>query len=236
MFLKSIFGLLCISGLAAAHMELSWPYPLRSQFDPANNWTTIDYSMTSPLLADGKSQFQSQDRNQSLTSVGSNFPCKGYQQDTAWRATAEYIAGKTYNITLSGSATHGGGSCQLSLSYDNGETFKVIQSMEGGCPLESTYDFRMPGDVADGHALFAWSWFNLEGNREMYMNCADVIISGGNGSTSAFEKKYPDMFVANVDNGCSTVEEKQTVFANPGNQVIYGDGVTASSATFPDCS
>lgn len=169
-------------------------------------------------------------------SIGSNFPCKGYQKNTPWRATVGYTAGSTYNITLSGSATHGGGSCQLSLSYDKGTTFKVIQSMQGGCPLQSKYNFNVPKDVADGNAILAWSWFNLIGNREMYMNCADVSISGGTGTMGAFENKYPDMFVANVGNNCSTVENQQTVFANPGAQVIYGAGVASSSPPFPDCS
>jgi hypothetical protein len=40
---------------------MSFPYPFKSSYNPANDYTNIDYSMTSPLLADG-----------------SNFPCKGY--------------------------------------------------------------------------------------------------------------------------------------------------------------
>jgi hypothetical protein len=167
--------------------------------------------------------------------TGSNFPCKRYQANTPWRATAQYTAGQTYNLTLTGSATHGGGSCQLSLSYDNGQTFKVIQSMEGGCPLVSRYNFKIPSDVANGQALFAWTWYNLIGNRELYMNCADVVISGGTGSPSSFGRAYPDLFVANVGNGCSTVEGRETVFANPGKQVIYGGKVTPSSPAFPVC-
>ncbi|KAB8067225.1 hypothetical protein BDV29DRAFT_200510 [Aspergillus leporis] len=219
MLFNSVFGILLTCGLTAAHMEMNWPYPMRSQFDPKNKESDIDYDLTSPLESDG-----------------SNFPCKGHHRDTPWRATAEYTAGKAYNITLTGSARHSGGSCQLSLSYDDGKTFKVIQSMMGGCPLVSKYDFQMPNDVANGQALFAWSWFNLVGNREMYMNCADVVISGGSGSMGSFESNYPDLFVANVGNGCSTVEGKHTVFARPGKQVIYADGVTASTPPFPNCS
>jgi hypothetical protein len=41
------------SHFAAAHMEMSWPYPLRSRFDPKADASLIDYSMTNPLLADG---------------------------------------------------------------------------------------------------------------------------------------------------------------------------------------
>lgn len=100
----------------------------------------------------------------------------------------------------------------------------------------STYDFDMPNDVANGDALFAWTWFNYEGNREMYMNCADVTITGGSGDPDSFESAYPAMFVANVGNGCQTIEEQEVVFANPGNQVIYGSDVNSSSPISPSCS
>jgi hypothetical protein len=52
MFSKVVLGLLTVS-LAAAHMEMSWPYPLRSRFDPQVPEEDIDYSMTSPLDSDG---------------------------------------------------------------------------------------------------------------------------------------------------------------------------------------
>ncbi|KAL5346349.1 hypothetical protein ACLOAV_008619 [Pseudogymnoascus australis] len=204
------------AGPAMAHMQLNHPYPIRSQFDPANDYTVIDYSMTSPLLADG-----------------SNFPCKGYHND-AFRAAATYAAGDSYYISLTGSATHGGGSCQLSLSYDNGATFKVIKTMLGGCPLTSKYDFVVPSEAPNGRALLAWTWFNLTGNREMYMNCVDVEVINDAEDAVKFNAR-PNIFVANVNNGCATVEGRQTVFANPGNEVIYGGGVTSNNPTFPVC-
>lgn len=85
-------------------------------------------------------------------------------------------------MSLAGTSTHGGGSCQLSLSYDNGATFRVIKSMIGGCPLTTTYDFTIPSYTPAGNALLAWTWQNLEGNREYYMNCAEVSISSGSSS------------------------------------------------------
>jgi len=109
---------------ALCHMQMSVPYPLHSPLDPQTPEADKDYSMTSPLLGDG-----------------SNFPCKGYQNDRPIRTTADYVAGKTYSMSLTGTATHGGGSCQLSLSYDNGKTFKVIKSIIGGCPLTVSFDW-----------------------------------------------------------------------------------------------
>lgn len=121
--------------LTNAHMEMSWPFPIRSQLDPAVAEADKDYSYTSPLLQDG-----------------SNFPCKGYQTGVDSNITkAVYTAGSTYNMTIAGSITHDGGSCQLSLSYDNGATFKVIQSMIGGCPLVPGYNFTIPSCRSSGN-------------------------------------------------------------------------------------
>lgn len=50
MFFKTVIGLLTV-GFASAHMEMSWPYPLRSKYDPQS--TSADYSMTDPLKTDG---------------------------------------------------------------------------------------------------------------------------------------------------------------------------------------
>lgn len=222
--LKTVLATCSILSLAPqvlAHMEMSWPYPLRSKYDPTNSYTIIDYSMTSPLVMDG-----------------SNFPCKGYQNDRPIVNKATYQAGQTYNMTLAGSATHGGGSCQLSLSYDNGATFRVIQSMIGGCPLTSTYDFTIPSYAPDGNALFAWSWQNLQGNREFYMNCAEVDIAGSTASKrddTSFDD-LPFIWKANLEglNDCATTENVIPVYPEPGPVVIYGSGATSSSAATSD--
>ena len=109
----------------SAHMEMSWPYPIRSQLDPSVAEADKDYSYTSPLLQNG-----------------SDFPCKGYQNGVDSDIIKEvYTAGGTYNMSLAGTVTHDGGSCQLSLSYDNGLTFKVIQSMIGG-KCSSSYEMH----------------------------------------------------------------------------------------------
>lgn len=39
--------------LTFAHLEMSWPYPLRSKLNPLTPESLIDYSMTSPLEASG---------------------------------------------------------------------------------------------------------------------------------------------------------------------------------------
>lgn len=122
-------------------MQMEDPSPLR---DPHSNRTEEpkDYNILTPLKSDG-----------------SDFTCKGYQWNTPLTPVATYEAGETYELKLRGSATHGGGSCQISLSCDNGENFKVLKSIMGGCPLEDSYDFTVPSDVQTSTCLLAWTWY-----------------------------------------------------------------------------
>lgn len=199
-----------------AHMELSYPAPYRSKYNPNANSNTIDYSMTSPL------------------SGSAQYPCKGYQTDfgtDAGKSVATWAAGATHNFTVAGSAVHGGGSCQTALSYDKGATFQVMTSFEGSCPLSDgeSFSFTVPSDATAGDAIFAWTWFNKVGNREIYMNCATVTIGGssskravGGGAVKrgvAFSAR-PDLLQANLGNGCTTVEGKEVVYPNPGPDVV----------------
>ncbi|PYH28820.1 uncharacterized protein BO87DRAFT_450129 [Aspergillus neoniger CBS 115656] len=195
---------------------MSDPLPIRS---PLNTNSSIkDYSYTSPLSA-----------------TGSDFPCKGYARDP-FDSVAEYTAGQEYAITLAGTATHGSGSCQISLSYDMGETFRVIHSILGHCPEPLHYSFRIPEDAPYGPALLAWTWFNKIGNREMYMNCAQVTIQSPKTDVGTLQGETqqaswlerPPIFLANI-NG-------EGHFPMPGDSVegtVPGTGYTcSSSATF----
>jgi hypothetical protein len=209
--MKSFATLLAVSGLASlasAHMEMSYPPPFKSKSNP-HAGQDIDYSMTAPL-------------DQS----GNNFPCKGYNSlvgTPAGASVANWTPGESYNFTITGGAAHNGGSCQASLSFDGGSTWTVIHSYIGNCPVqgESSFDFAIPTDTPAGEALFAWTWFNNVGNREMYMNCASVTIGGGNAKRAPSDPMSgrPAMFVANVGNGCTTVETKDVEFPQPGPDV-----------------
>ncbi|KAI9703745.1 MAG: hypothetical protein M1836_007515 [Candelina mexicana] len=207
-----------------AHMQLSWPPPLRSKFDPQTPSALIDYNMVAPLLPDG-----------------SDYPCKNYQRDAPLHSVTTYTAGLSYNMSVAGGATHDGGSCQISLSYDNGATFRVIRSMVGGCPLKDTYDFTIPSFAPRGNALFAWTWFNKVGNREMYMNCAEVTIAGSSAPPSRIRRgtrratatsidTLPQIFKTNIGSksSCTTIEGEDLVFPDPGTDAEYGAGMTSA--------
>ncbi|KAF8425477.1 hypothetical protein EV426DRAFT_47307 [Tirmania nivea] len=174
-----------------------------------------------------------------LDPSGHNYPC--YVLTGSEGELPVYAPGSQQEIGLQGSAVHGGGSCQISITYDNppnkNSVFKVIKSFEGGCPgSQDTYQnlpanpenilpplpYTIPTDIPSGVAVVAWSWFNKIGNREMYMRCAPIKISGSNSDTSAYNS-LPDMFKANIGNGCSTTEGSNVIFPNPGS-VLDGKG------------
>ncbi|KAK4069862.1 CAZyme family AA11 [Trichoderma aggressivum f. europaeum] len=201
-----------VLGLAAVvngHMEMTSPPPFRSKYNTLGlTANDIDYSMTNPLDA-----------------TGIDFPCKGYHKllGTALGASmATWAPGGSYSFSVTGGANHFGGSCQASLSYDKGKTFKVIHSWIGECPPkgDSTWPFTVPTDAPAGEALFAWTWFNQVGNREMYMNCAVVTIGAGKKRDASIPfSSRPDIFVANVGNDVCTWEGKDVQFPNPGPEV-----------------
>ncbi|KAL8712683.1 MAG: hypothetical protein Q9220_003215 [cf. Caloplaca sp. 1 TL-2023] len=192
-----------------------------------------DHINSNPLLADG-----------------SDFPCK--QRDNVYKLIKQNIMPVGQNQTLSfrGQATHGGGTCQISLTTDKQPTknsvWKVINTIEGGCPSTNPgnigddptgygadkFQFAIPQIVPSGDYTLAWTWFNKIGNREMYMNCAPITVTGS--STKHKHRRHgaatrarssirrrasamaslPNMFVANIGNGCSTAESG-TVLAMP---------------------
>ncbi len=219
-FSASIIAIILdLTAISRAHMEMVEPAPLRSRHNKHANGD-IDYDMISPLDASG-----------------SNFPCKGALNligTEQGSSVAHYVAGQEYKITIDGRAFHGGGSCQVSLSFDKGSSWTVIHSYVGNCPSgtgKTSYPFTIPTDAPAGEALFAWSWFNKIGNREMYMNCAAVTIKGSKSVkrlTSVPMSGRPKMFVANVGNGCSTLENKDLLFPDAGPDASMSSQNTAS--------
>ncbi|KAI5461398.1 hypothetical protein BGZ63DRAFT_424289 [Mariannaea sp. PMI_226] len=227
MFAK-LFTITGLASAASAHMLMTNPVPY--------GLSDLD---NSPLLADG-----------------SNYPCK-MRADAfdAQGASNVYAQGSTQKLSFKGTAVHGGGSCQISITTDlqpnKNSKFKVIKSIEGGCPAKDqagnmgndanavdpyTYDYTIPKDLAAGNYTLAWSWFNKVGNREMYMNCAPLTVTGSGGSSNALDN-LPDIFVANI-NSCIIDADKDVVFPNPGSDVDKFNGNTEAwfTPTDPACA
>lgn len=231
--------LLALVSAASAHVHMATPGALRASDNLVAKAGTIDDSINSPLNPDG-----------------SNFPCKGYHLDVAANkpgseSVADWAPGSTQKVTFGpGGAPHAGGSCQVSLSVDGGETFKVVRSFMGGCPavadnngeasLVPELPFTVPKDTPAGSAIFSWSWQNRVGNREMYMNCAHVTItSEGAGSEELAFDQRPDVFKANlgtVSDGCTTEEGTDVEYPEPGpDPVIAPSAKLGAAKGGPQC-
>jgi hypothetical protein len=178
-----------------------------------------------------------------------DFPCKQRQGVYAVDTMNTWNAGQTQNVSFMGTAVHGGGSCQFSITTDpepdENSQWKVIQSVIGGCPTALTdvnfdevagvaptdspvpdqFPVTMPADIPEGRYTFAWTWNNKVGNREFYMNCAPIQVGGGSGkaSTASAAKALsalPDMFVSNLPaTQCTTDSNKNFVYPDPGQNV-----------------
>ena len=203
-------------GAANAHFYITYPPPIPGS-NPKN-----------PLLA-----------------TGANFPC--HAADLTQGTVTDLQAGQVVPLEFglgagANTAVHGGGSCQISVSYktettdlQNPSNWYVLQSFIGGCPTDFTsnldnavmcpgsypdcvnnINFTVPSEVANGNAILAWTWFNNIGDREMYMNCAKVTLSGGQNQLS----ELPAMMAANIGNGCATTESTNVDFPDPGKYVV----------------
>lgn len=163
--------------------------------------------------------------NSPLSPSGSDYPCKQRPGVYTVSEIANYTAGGTGTLALSGSAVHAGGSCQISISLDKEPTkdsiFKVIHSIEGGCPaVGKEYTFPIPKSIPNGEMTFSWSWANRLGVREQYQQCGRISVSNGAQDTKEFEK-LPDMALANLASltTCKTVEGFDYEYENPGESV-----------------
>jgi hypothetical protein len=216
-FSTSVIALAAAS-LASGHMIMATPKPYTSP--------VVD---NSPLLPDG-----------------SNFPCKASAGTQYAGTPISMPIGSSQPLSFTGSAVHGGGSCQISVTYvspppKDPSQWDVIYSIEGGCPAKgvagnlpenpngdgaSTYTFKIPQGVkTNTPATLAWTWFNKIGNREMYMNCAPVTFTGGSSKRDSYDNatmleardsSFPAMFTANIGNGCRTADSADLAFPNPG--------------------
>ncbi|KAI2643461.1 hypothetical protein GGS21DRAFT_16263 [Xylaria nigripes] len=181
--------------------------------------------------------------NSPLDASGSDFPCKFNGAYTGTGGTTNvYELGSSQPLSFVGSAVHGGGSCQISVTYDNPPTkdskWKVIHSIEGGCPARNTagnltpnadgadpfkYEFKVPNDIPAGNGTIGWTWFNRIGNREMYMNCGPLQLTGTGGDKANYDK-LPDMVVLNIGGHPTTLEGVDYKFENPGPSVEDNTG------------
>ncbi|KAJ2557299.1 hypothetical protein EV175_001430 [Coemansia sp. RSA 1933] len=108
----------------------------------------------------------------------------------------------------------------------------------GGVDSVRSYTFDLPSTLpGTDHSVFAWSWVNASGNRELYMNCGDIAVVGSAGSYSGKE-----MTIANYGPGYPVIAEFRDNYdtsidyytTNTTKITVTGSGYTGSSDVASD--
>ncbi|KAH0261128.1 hypothetical protein KCU91_g14209, partial [Aureobasidium melanogenum] len=190
-------------------------------------------------------------RNVAPGSEQSDFPCQSQRDGGAdpWIVDQEneLVAGEPQTMTFDGSASHGGGTCQLSVTLDRqptaNSTFKTIASWIGGCPIDDSdggthpWNYTIPSEVPNGKATLAWSWVSkLSGQPEYYMNCAPITVSGGAKDTKEFDQ-LEDLFRVNLPSSdCGSQLSSDLEIPNPGRYVTTIDTRALAPPTGSGCA
>lgn len=121
---------------------------------------------------------------------------------------------KTIYTIIGGCPASAAGNLPVTGQDADGRAQALQCGNDSGVECIRQFDIPIPKELPNGNATFAWTWFNKIGNREVYMNCAPVSITGGADNQQFFED-LPPLFLANVPGECTT---GQGVFniPNPG--------------------
>ena len=227
-FSAAIATALIFTTLTSAHMMITKPVPYGQ-----STLTTSPLADTDPGASD------------------STYPCQ--QRPGVYDITSmnHITVGQPNELSFSGSASHGGGTCQLTVTKDKeptaNSTFKIFQVFEGGCPINSDgnsgshpFTYVLPKDMPNGVMTFAWYWYNRIGNRELYMNCAPITVTGGADNDDYFDT-LPNVYLVNMPTSeCQTSDEgiqNSVTIPNPGQFVLsQASGQDLHAATGPGCA
>jgi len=144
----------------------------------------VDYNIMSPL-----------------NTYGYTFPCKGFTKGP----TISTINSNNVEIIIEPKAPiHGGGHCQFGISYDD-KTFIGLKQVISTCLLNDyKYEMILP-KIPNGKLTIFWTYINAIGNREYYMDCADVMIDIPNNITDNLIKGK-ELVIVNLP-GYKTIPE-----------------------------
>jgi len=179
------YVLICLDMFTYAHIFMREPPSRRNKYSEyyVNNGL-VDYNIMAPLNS------------------GYLFPCKGFSRGPSTRV----VNGNNVKIELEGSATHGGGHCQFGITYDD-RTFIVLKTVLDDCLVNSmSYEMELPNNIPSDDVTIFWTWMNRIGNREYYMECADITLNNQNGDKREVIITGKELLVVNLP-GYSVVPE-----------------------------
>lgn len=151
--------LLLLLSICYGHISMSYPPSRRNQLSEYyTNTGLVNYNLRSPL---------------NVSPDFFSFPCKGFPKGPV---VATFETNKI-TISLEGTAVHGGGHCQFGISYDD-KNFVVLKTVLNNCLLDTmSYSYEIPTYAKGDNITVFWTWINRIGNREYYMECADITVN-----------------------------------------------------------
>ncbi|KAK3349835.1 hypothetical protein B0T25DRAFT_624260 [Lasiosphaeria hispida] len=121
---------------------------------------------------------------------------------------------KTIYTLIGGCPVSAAGNLPAASPDQDGRANSPQCGSDSGVECIRQFNIPIPKDIPNGNATFAWTWLNKMGNREIYMSCAPVSITGGS-DDAAFFDALPQMFVANIPGECTTGNGVMNI-PNPG--------------------
>ncbi|KAK4107016.1 lytic polysaccharide monooxygenase [Canariomyces notabilis] len=134
---------------------------------------------------------------------------------------------KTIYTIIGGCPVSAAGNLPVTGTDQDGRADSVQCGNDSGTECIRQFEIPVPKDIPNSNATFAWTWFNKIGNREMYMNCAPVAITGGSDDQTFFNE-LPTMFTANIAGACTTNNGVLNI-PNPGKYGVVLEQPAADS-------
>lgn len=184
----------------SAHMFMKEPISRNSKYSEYyTQMGLVNYNLNSPL---------------NVAPDYFKFPCKGFKKGPV----ITEINNNIVKATLEGTATHEGGHCQFGITY-NERDFLVIRTIYNNCLIDTTsYEIELPINIPKGETTFFWTWINKIGNREYYMECADIYINNNNQNYNT-ELSGLELLIVNLP-GYPTIPEFQHISTYNGMDLL----------------
>lgn len=144
---------------------------------------------------------------------------------------------KTLYTIIGGCPAEAAGNLPVVETDANGRTNGPACGNSAGEECVRQFDVPIPQGIRNGNATLAWTWLNKDGNREFYMSCSPVTITGGTDDEELMSS-LPPPFRANIPGQCTTGESGLLVnIPNPGKYGVVNDepsaGANGGCATAP---
>eukprot|EP01083_Nonionella_stella_P211228 763957_1 len=166
-------------------------------------------SMQYPHPRDNNGAYAKWQANEPMITVHPQI-CHGLPSETTIKTGNTFTAGDTIIIDIYGSAPHAGGHCSFWYSIDDITFTKIIDIKDCTLnPTRVTLPNTMPTQC-NTKCTFAFTWVPVEsGACEIYMNCADIQVSGAKGGNSnGISMNFQTSFINNAnDYGCIRVDD-----------------------------